>query len=1055
MKRKNSLKRDLKRHITAIALFSVIFSTLVITIFYGQHLWRQLRSEQVYYTNYTASKIDNWFQEHLVKLLFVSQFSDLVNETGGYRQKALNSTVESYTAFSNIFITDAAGNVVAGQNRLFDPQYQYQLSRINLGVVTKNGEEFIGTPEWIRQIDEFQMPVAYPLRDGSGRINGALCAHLDLNYLDYIINSIDYGRTGFGFIISPQNLVIMHNAPIETESIQPERNLFLELVDSPSQFHYTSGLTGQKVMATYQNLETVNWFLVINHPLKDLLRDLYQVIVLIIGSGIIALLLGMELAIRYIKKIDEPLQKLTQAASSIASGDLTTSIVVEQENELQDLARAFNYTTSQMRLLFDGLDKRCSFESMLGKITRRIISTRLDMSAELTNELLGDVGQYLAASRSSIHLYNNTQKTFHCHCIWHQDDKRTPKSHAPQNIDTKIYPNVMPLLKSNQVLVFDLDDSNKTLGDTFPKAALTSEASATVLKETPFYRDMQAQGLRHLVIMPIRDEDELIGLISFCFDKYAGELSLPDTDSLDTIHNILVSAFIYIRKRMHFREDHERLKATLYGIGDAVIATDAIGIISLINPVACRMTGWNEKDAIGMPFDHVFKIADIDSRQPKQADFITNLQYDITYCREEMTILHSKNGFEYYISYSAARINNIYGKMAGAVIVFRDETQNYLRDKEQVKLQRLEAVSLLAAGIAHDFNNLLTTILGNISLALQLLPAQSEVVDILRSAEISTEKGRDITKQLLVYAKGGSPERKISSIVNLTDDTLGFLLQGSRIKVTKDIPSSTWKVNMAPGVYNQIISNVIINARQAMSTNGHLQVTAENISLDFGSPLPLSPGSYVLLSITDDGEGIDPAILPKIFDPYVTTKNTGTGLGLTSAFALLQKHGGYITITSEPGVGTTAKIYFQAADEIAYSQDDETGLAENRSKRILVFESEPSLQNLFKKVLSVKDTSVDVSASLVETLEWFKTALEENRPYDCFILDIDILNREYLQTVVNEIKVLCRRVILILACEFVAPSIETDLKNVGFDEVIVKPFHVSDLRKLIRRRTSG
>jgi two-component system cell cycle sensor histidine kinase/response regulator CckA len=213
-------------------------------------------------------------------------------------------------------------------------------------------------------------------------------------------------------------------------------------------------------------------------------------------------------------------------------------------------------------------------------------------------------------------------------------------------------------------------------------------------------------------------------------------------------------------------------------------------------------------------------------------------------------------------------------------------------ESELVRSQKMESLGLLAGGIAHEFNNILTSIVGNIVLAKMYAKPGLEVFDILTEAEKAAQRADDITQQLLTFSKGGMIFRKSISMRNLIGDMLGRGPDNAGIKYEFFLPDDLSAVEVDEGQVRQAVNNLLVNARQAMPGGGKIRISAENVSAEPESHLPLNEGEYVRLSIKDEGYGIEDADIERIFDPFFTTKDRSSGLGLTSSFSVVRTHGG-------------------------------------------------------------------------------------------------------------------------------------------------------------------
>ncbi|MEO1369684.1 MAG: ATP-binding protein, partial [Acidobacteriota bacterium] len=271
-------------------------------------------------------------------------------------------------------------------------------------------------------------------------------------------------------------------------------------------------------------------------------------------------------------------------------------------------------------------------------------------------------------------------------------------------------------------------------------------------------------------------------------------------------------------------------------------------------------------------------------------------------------VLEHRSGSRRPVELTAAPILSSSG-FAGLVFAFRDVSRKRMVEAELNRAQKLEAVGILAGGIAHDFNNLLTVLLGNVSLLQEGGRLDDEEIALLGDAETALMRARDLTHQLLTFSRGGAPVREAASISEVIHDSVSFVLAGSTVRGEVDLEPDLMVVEIDAGQISQVLNNLLINATQAMPGGGRVQVVGRNVT---DAPRPLTRGHYVRIDIVDGGVGIPEELLPRVFDPYFSTKEEGRGLGLASAYSIIKNHDGLLTVDSEPGRGTTFHIFLPA-----------------------------------------------------------------------------------------------------------------------------------------------
>jgi two-component system cell cycle sensor histidine kinase/response regulator CckA len=368
------------------------------------------------------------------------------------------------------------------------------------------------------------------------------------------------------------------------------------------------------------------------------------------------------------------------------------------------------------------------------------------------------------------------------------------------------------------------------------------------------------------------------------------------------------------RAERRLRESQNWLATLLRCIGDGVLATDAEGRVTHLNPKAERLTGWRAVEARGRHIAEVFKAHDPRSDQPLW-DIVHRVQLENAVLRLAPTaVLTARDGQQRPIGDSCAPLVDDAGVTCGAVLVFRDESERRRLEAEAERVHRLESLGVIAGGIARDFNNQLAAVLGHLEVALS--PAgEGRRKAALREAVAACQAAGATAKQLITFAKGGEPvyERlALGSVLEQTVRLSSALRPG--VPIERDETPGLWPVRGDAQQLLQLFSNLALNALQAVDPErgGCVRLFACNRERPPELPPAVAAaadGRFVQVSVEDEGSGIAEGDLARIFDPFFTTKPTGHGLGLAICHSIVQRHGGWIAVRSQKGVGSRFDVY--------------------------------------------------------------------------------------------------------------------------------------------------
>ncbi len=374
-----------------------------------------------------------------------------------------------------------------------------------------------------------------------------------------------------------------------------------------------------------------------------------------------------------------------------------------------------------------------------------------------------------------------------------------------------------------------------------------------------------------------------------------------------------------------------------------------------------------------------------------------------------------------------------------------------LLESEKRRLtNRLESIGILAGGIAHDFNNFLMSIYGSVTMARKMIPPGSPALELLEEAEAAALRAKNLTQQLLTFARGGKPVKKPAKVQRVVRQAVEFAQRGTAMRVEFAFPVDLWPVELDEGQVGQVFSNLAINAEQSMPGGGTLEVTMENVDVEGRSPLPLAPGPHVRVSVRDHGTGILPEHLPRIFDPYFTTKRRGSGLGLAVSQSVVTRHGGFITVESEVGSGSVFHIHLPANPGLKLDTAPriETERPAGRG-RVLVMDDEESILKVTGMLLTDLGLQPSMARSGEEALALFHQARKDNQPFRAVICDLVIPGGMGGVDLVQALKSIDPEMPVIASSGFANDPVLSEPAEFGFDGALAKPYSADELADVL------
>jgi len=519
------------------------------------------------------------------------------------------------------------------------------------------------------------------------------------------------------------------------------------------------------------------------------------------------------------------------------------------------------------------------------------------------------------------------------------------------------------------------------------------------------------------------------------------------------LHEHAVDALLQARRaEQALAEEKERLAVTLRSIADGVITADLNGTILMINAVAESLTGWTYDEAVGKRLTDVYKTFDSETRVACDNSLEALTARTGALGAGQFSILVGRDLVEHPIEGSAALLRHADGRAIGIVLAFRDVTDALRIQEERAKAGKLASLGLLAGGIAHDFNNILMAIMGNVSMARATMPHPP--ANALAEAEQACVRARQLTWQLLTFAKGGIPAKKPLALARILQESASLVLRGSAVRCTIEAPPDLLSVEADESQLVQVFSNVLINAQQAMPHGGQITVTAENVSESqqrWEYALHVNSGPYVRVSIADTGIGIPKEHIGKIFDPYFSTKQKGSGLGLATTYSIVKNHGGFLGVDSTLGRGTRMQINLPAAPSRQIIEPVTPMMhKEGGRQRILVMDDESSVRTLAINMLEYLGYEAEVVDGGTAAIERFAAALKAGRPFDVVMLDLIVPGDIGGKEAVARLTGIDPTVKAVLVSGFAQDSVLSEFRDFGFQAVITKPFTLQELSETLR-----
>ncbi len=490
------------------------------------------------------------------------------------------------------------------------------------------------------------------------------------------------------------------------------------------------------------------------------------------------------------------------------------------------------------------------------------------------------------------------------------------------------------------------------------------------------------------------------------------------------------------------------LKNHLQSIFDSMrcvlVGVDTAGAVTFVNAETEALCGRALEELRGLPLNTITSLYGVSGDDILETARNNREQWQT---RRFQTDLHDHR-VHLDITTSPFRV----GEEVGYVIRIDDVSRHVAMEQELFRADKLQSIGILAGGIAHNFNNLLAVILGNINLVQQDKQVGGESGAYLATAVQAVHNAKKLTRELLTFAKGGKPRKRLADLAEVVREAAAIVTKGNSCGCRLSLTSGLWPVEIDPSQIEQVIAKMMANASQAMENDPVIDIVCANVSAENDPRLAqLPPGPYVCITIADSGSGMPTEILSRIFDPYFSTKGEGHGLGLAICYSIVRKHHGLIVVDSQPEHGTSFSIFLPAKPEVSLPEKSAPAVEALRQSqlRILVMDDEPMIREVMQAMLGVLGHQVILAADGEEAIACYRQALACGTPPDLVLMDLVVPDGMGGKDAVKELLLVDPLAKVVVCSGYSDDPVLANCSQFGFVAAMAKPYAFSELQRII------
>ena len=749
---------------------------------------------------------------------------------------------------------------------------------------------------------------------------------------------------------------------------------------------------------------------------------------------------------------------ITQSNISAASTDVARILIIKDITELtraqkrlqeahdtleckvQERTIQLEHDIADRVVVEQELRRRIAYEELIDTIITPMVKCRSSTVESTINQALSDIGRFCAVDRCDVFLLSPDREAVHFAFEWCASGISAQRNNL-QNLPVTMFPWWFEQFGQFKSIVI------KRVSD-LPEAALAER------------QILAAQGIQSFLAVPLIAGGELAGFLAIETMGGCKNWNEETAKQLSFCAEIVINALQRTQVEAVLAAEKEQLAVTLSSIGEAVITTNTTGQVVMLNCAAEKLLETVQEQAKGRLLATLMNLVLTEGRTIGDCLDKVVSTGSIIYDNCSGTLTCS-TGAVRQVVLRVAPLFKSDRHIFGAVVVITDVTEKQTLENELFKSRKLESIGTLAGGIAHNFNNILTGIITNLFMV-KMLVNNDEARTLINEAELSAFKAGKLVKQLSLFSHGSLPVKERINLLELVKDTVGFCLSGSECAYDLQVGEDLWDIEADRGQIDQVISNLIINALQAMAGQGIITIKLDNVSDGSamadgrGNVSPLKKIAYVRLTVCDQGPGIPPDHLEKIFDPYFTTKESGTGLGLMTVYAIVHKHGGHIIVDSVEGSGSAFAVYLPAVElKPVVSPLNVEELVIPLRGRILVMDDDAVVRVVVVKMLRKAGYEVECAAEGKEAVALYLTACEQEKSFDVVILDLTIPGGMGGKETAERILAINRAARIIVFSGYTNDPMLVNYRQYGFCGVIPKPFSIGEFNRVLQEVMRG